>query len=85
MASTSRLVAMQERHVKIAVVAAKVRKPYIVFENGVLAWITAWLDEDHFYTDDPDEYTYFEFDLADGSGEGTGEYDSYNMPSYEDH
>jgi hypothetical protein len=86
MASTSRLVAMKERHVKIAVVAAKVKKPYVMFENGVIAHITGWLDEDHFYTDDPDEYTYFEFDLVGEDGAcGTAEYSEYTMESYLDH
>jgi hypothetical protein len=82
MASPWRIQAMKERHICIAVVCAS--KGYVVFDNGVKLPIIGWLDDDHKPTEDPEQYSYYEFGTEE-FGYGTGDYDFYSMPSYEDH
>lgn len=82
MASQWQLNAMKERHIGIAAVCAS--KNYVVFDNGVKLPITRWFDEHHQPTDDPEQYTYYDFGNEE-VGYGTANYDLYTMPSYEDH
>lgn len=62
--------AMEERHrdrkghnLKVASFVRKTREPglppsYVVFDNGILFAVDAWLDEDHKQTDDGDQICY---------------------------
>lgn len=82
MASPWQIHAMKERHIGIAVVCAS--KRYVVFDNGIKMPIQCFLDDDKNPTDDPEQYSYYEFGTEE-FGFGTGNYDLYSMPSYEDH
>ena len=82
MASPCRIRAMSERHIGVAVVCAA--KGYVVFDNGIKLPITGWLDDDRNPTEDPRQYSYYEFGNEE-FGYGIGNYDLYSMPSYEDH
>lgn len=82
MASPWQIIAMKERKIGIAVVCAT--KMYVVFDNGLQMPIQGFLDDDHNPTDDPERYSYYEFG-TDEFGYGVGDYDFYDMPSWEDH
>jgi hypothetical protein len=73
---------MKERHIGIAAICCP--KMYVVFDNGVRLPILRFLDDDMNPTEDPEQYSYYEFG-TDEFGYGTGNYDLYSMPSYEDH
>ena len=82
MANQYQICAMKERHIGIACVCTKAR--YVVFDNGIKLPITGFLDDDHNATDDPEQFSYFEFGTEE-FGHGVGNFDSYNMPSWEEH
>lgn len=89
MSSTHQTVAMKEAHVGVALVCAKAKEPYVVFDNGLQLPILGWLDENHEEIDEDDEcfcedVEYYEFG-DDEHGYGIGYYAAYHMPSYLDH
>lgn len=82
MASQYQIIAMKEAHIGIACVCAKAG--YVVFDNGVKLPIYGFLDDDRNPTDDPEQYSYYAFG-DDDVGYGIGDYDFYDMPSWEEH
>jgi hypothetical protein len=82
MASPWQVIAMKERHVGVAVICMTRR--YVVFDNGVVMPITAWLDDDRNKTDDMEQAAFYEFGTPE-FGYGIGSLDAYDMPSFSDH
>ena len=82
MANQFRICAMKERHIGVACVCSKAR--YVVFDNGIKLPITGFLDDDRNETDDPEQYSYYEFG-TDEFGYGVGDFDFYEMPSWKEH
>ena len=82
MASLYPIAAMQEAHIKVAVVCME--KWYVVMESGLQLPIIEFLDEDHRPTVDFDEACYYEFGTL-ATGYAIGDLDAYEMPSWEDH
>lgn len=82
MASPWQIVAMRERHVRVAAICMS--KRYVVFDNGVKMPIVGWLDDDHEPVDDLEDAVYYEFGTP-VFGYGIGSLDAYEMESWSDH
>lgn len=73
---------MREARIGVACICTKAG--YVVFDNGIKTPIIGFLDDDRKPTDDPEQYAYYEFG-DDDLGFGIGNYDVYDMPSWEEH
>ena len=82
MSSPWQIVAMKERHVKVACLSMTCG--YVVFDNGVKVPIVGYLDDDHRPVWDMEDARYYEFG-TDEFGYGIGDLDAYDLPSWEDH
>ncbi|RWB40474.1 MAG: hypothetical protein EOQ44_25385 [Mesorhizobium sp.] len=69
---------------KIGVAAICQDKAYVVFDNGLQLPITGWLNEKREPCRIGEEVCFYEFGDEE-NGFGVGNYDNYDMPSWEDH
>lgn len=82
MASPWRINAMRERHIGVAAICCP--KMYVVFDNGVQLPIQVFLDDDRNPTVDPEKFSYYAFGNEE-FGYSIGDYDFYDMVSWEEH
>jgi hypothetical protein len=84
MASPYRIVAMKEKEVRVEAIC--ISKRYVVMGNGMQLPIVGFFDDDHMPIDDYDYdlLAYYEFGTEE-IGYAVGNFDAYDMPSWEDH
>lgn len=71
------LYALHDEGVQIAMISISDR--YVLFNNGFICPITAWLDENEMPVDDPDDAVAYEFGSFE-MGFGIKSFDKYDIP-----